>query len=390
MILRGIITGVLVLFIFSCTPKRIELPEKTIRAEAKGGFENSGDSFIIPDGIPAEKLFDMGYDCFAKGELEKALQYFETLVKRFPKDVHVSDSLYNAGLIYHKRAEYKKALEKYQQVIRTNYNNKDVLDAHFRILACLHELEMWKETLDRISMIETGWHSLNADDRVELAVRKGVALFGLKEYDNAKKQLLSAWNDYQIGLRKDEVINEFPGALAAYTLAMIEREGFLSVKLVLGEKQMMMELLEKKAQFLQNAQDWLMKCIAQDNAYWATAAGNQIGSLYHDFYKQISEVKTPEDLQSSPEEAEMYKCMLLDMVKVLLKKAMRIYGRTIEIGKRLRVHNKWTDKTENDLKKVEKLYLQDINKCEDVLPSEDELEKIKNSRQKGVGSKGDE
>jgi len=386
MMLRGFITILIVMLLFACAPAKIIIEPNTMRMEPKAGqLERDSKKSSVPDNILAVKLFDAAYDYFAEGLLEEALLYFNTLVERFPKDIHVSDSLYNAGLIYHKQAKYQAALEKYLQVVKTNYNNKDVLDAHFRLLACMHELKLWQETLDRVQMIKTGWPIIEADDRVELEVRKGVALFGLGEIEESKVQLLSAWQDYEIGLRKDEVINEFPGALAAYTLAMIERKSFMVVKLVLAEKKQMMLVLEKKAQYLQNAQDWLMKCIAQDNAYWATAAGNQIGRLYHDFYEQIRNVEIPANLKGNIEESSMYKCMLLDMVKVLLKKAMRIYGRTIDMGQRLRVRNRWTDKTKEDLQKVEKLYLEDIKRCEGVLPSEEVLEEIRQNNHHSGG-----
>jgi hypothetical protein len=351
----------------ACGPKRYQLPPETIRSDGQSApIEQSGD--VVPD-LPPGELFRLGYDAFSHSERERALAYFTALLERHPESPEFSDAAYNAGLLLQKLNRHAEAVTRFEQVAAHARHPRDITDARFRILLSLDELGRWTETLDLVQQMSAIRSTYSPDDDLELRMRRGVALYHLKRLDEAETELTALFHDYEIGLRREEVVNEVAGAAAAYYMGMIFRARFDAVALVLAEKQQMLAQMELRARHLQSAQDWFLACIRQDNVTWATAAGLQIGNLYRDFFTAIRDVPIPDDI-AGEEEILMYRCILFEQVKVLLRKAMRIYEHTLDIGLRLRVRNRFTEQTQADLREVENLYLEEEKACEEVLPAE--------------------
>lgn len=360
---------IIIALLGGCAEKNIHLPAVKVRSNLKTDLvANRVQSSTIDPTLTAEQLFNLGYLAFDQSQRAEALDYFKALVERYPNSPQSSDAAYNAGLIFHRNGEYEDAIKMYTFTVEIGQSEMDVLDARFRILACQFELKLWQESLELVDTIENEAGPLVPDDRIELSVRRGVALYHLDNIEKSKALLEPAFQDYQIGVRRGDVVNEYPGAMAAYYLAMLERKRFDETKLKLGDEGEMLDLMGKKALALQAAQSWFLKSIEQDNTTWATASGHQIGRLYHDFYTDIQQVPIPVEFIGIEEEEQMYRCMLIDKVEVLLKKAMRIYARTIEMGQRLRVKNRWIEQTQADLSEVESMYLEDLKACQGVLP----------------------
>ncbi len=361
-------------FIFSvsslaCAPNRIKMEPVRVQVLLKAEPETEEKAeYGIDLNQPPEKLFDLGYDAYVKNNRGLALAYFKTVIERHPESKPFVNSAYNAGLIFHHLGQYEDAFRMYRKVETSKAGRKDILDARFRILDALYQLSRWKDMQKRVRVMRKEYDSLSTDDAIELQVREGVAAYHLGERKTAEETLEAAFHDYKIGLRREDVLNEYPGAMAAYYLGLIWRDRTRAENLLLGSDEIMLEAMGRKAQKLLKSQDYFLQSIEQDNAYWATASGAQIGQLYRDFWLSINEAPAPDELSGKPEEIRMYRCVLAGRAEVLLKKAMRVYDRTLQIGERLRVKNKWTEKSKTDLKEIEGMYLKSIRECEEVLP----------------------
>lgn len=370
--LLAFVLAALILSSCSGARKRIVVEPIHIRVDLKAGGESDRKPIIeIDTNKDPELLFDLGYQAYIDNRRNWALAYFTAVVERHPDSPQYPDSAYNAGLILHKQGEYERAAAMYEMAVESVWNSQDRLDARFRILACFHELERWDETLALINAMREGGSVREDDDKIELMVREAAAAYHKDGIEKAAPLFAAALQEYEIGLRRGDVVNEYPGAMAAFHLGKIERERFDAVRLTVGDKKEMEARMEEKAERLMKAQSFFLRSIQQDNAYWATASGFQIGRIYRAFYSDIQKSPLPEGIGEGSEEAEMYRCMLSEKVRVLLKKSMQIYDRTLAMGERLRVKNNWTRKTRDDLAEVKRLYLEDMKKCEKVLPEEE-------------------
>lgn len=364
-----------------CAKTKIDIePEKVHVTQRKASDalhcgEDCAEDKPIDLSLPPEMLFQKGYNTYQAGDKETALLYFVAIVQYHEKAPAFADSAYNAGLIFEKQQKWEKAIEMFQLVQKHAKANGDKIDAGFRMLPCMQRLKDWKAMQEQITYLENNFFTkLSEDDKVDILARKGIIAFYTNEdLIEVEKKLRYAMDMYEIGVRKGEVVLETAGAMASYYLGLVERKRFDKVRLIIADETKMLTSMEEKASHLFAAQRHFLKSIRQDNAYWATASGFEIGKLYRDFYIEMQNSETPDKIQGDKEAIEMYRCKVSERVRVLLRKAMRIFDRNIQIGQRLRVRNRWIEKTEADLEAVQKLYLEEIKKCEGVLPTEEDM-----------------
>ena len=93
------------------------------------------------------------------------------------------------------------------------------------------------------------------------------------------------------------------------------------------------QTLEFKAELLLSAQGHYLRAIKVGNGYWATAAGERIGSLYEVLHKQMMESPAPKELTA--EEGEVYRQEVRRRIRILLTKAIGVYESTVATAERI-------------------------------------------------------
>ncbi|RJO66721.1 MAG: hypothetical protein C4523_11550 [Myxococcales bacterium] len=346
-----------------CAPKRFEFEPVTVRAAAPAEGGAPVDWSRGP-----EALFTQGWQAYEAGRLSEALAAFRAIVAYYPESAEIGDAAYNAGLILKRRSEWPEAERLFALAGERLPEAKDRLDADFMRLGCLYELGQWERTLVAVAEAYSRRATLTADDRVELAARRGAALFHLGRFDEADEELNQAFGDYRLGLRRGDVVNDYAGAMAAYYLGRLAGKRFDDAPLSAADTPADEARLEEKARRLLDAQAWFLKSVEQNNAYWATASGYEVGALYRAFHAALKNAPLPDGIASGSEEAQMYACLLADRSRVLLRKSLHLWERTVEIGERLNAENAWTAKTKTEMGAVKTLYLADEKACAGVVP----------------------
>ena len=84
---------------------------------------------------------------------------------------------------------------------------------------------------------------------------------------------------------------------------------------------LVLQTLEYEAELLLSAQGHYLRAIKVGNGYWATAAGERIGSLYEVLHKQMMESPVPKEL--SAEEGEVYRQEVRRRIRILLTKLLQ-------------------------------------------------------------------
>jgi tetratricopeptide (TPR) repeat protein len=316
-------------------------------------LEVEGDAALAR--LNAEELFARGTSAYASGEWARAAACFERLVVAFPDSPHLVLAQYNAGLARERMGDWEEAREHFL-AIANPAGTGDGLDAAFHLAEALYHLGRYGEGADLLARMANR-ADLPVARRLEAQVQQGVCEVEDGRLDTGEKtlrQALALWN----AAGEHETLDDYFPAQAQFFLGEIYRLHYAGVQLnpeqgadALGKE------LEFKAELLLSAQGHYFRTIKIGNAYWATAAGTQIGGLYQDMYQQISDSRAPSELNE--EEARIYRQELRKRVRVLLTKAITVYESTLAAAERLGSTGPFVDRARESLERMKQLLLAD-------------------------------
>jgi TolA-binding protein len=316
-------------------------------------LEVEGDAALAR--LNAEELFAKGTSAYANGEWARAAACFERLAVAFPESSHVVLAQYNAGLAREHLGEWDEARQHFAAIAKPD-GTGDGLDAAFHLAEALYHLGRYADASELLAHIASR-ADLSMARRLEAEVQQGVCEVEEGSLDAGEKTLrhaLTLWN----GAAEHDTLDDYFPAQAQFFLGEIYRLHYAGVQLnpEQGADALAKEL-EFKAELLLSAQGHYFRTIKIGNAYWATAAGTQIGGLYQDMYQQISDSRAPSELNE--EEARVYRQELRKRVRVLLTKAITVYESTLAAAERLGSSGPFVDRARESLEKMKQLLLAD-------------------------------
>jgi TolA-binding protein len=305
--------------------------------------------------LNAEELFAKGTSAYASREWARAAACFERLAVAFPESPHVVLAQYNAGLARERLGDWEEARQHFEAIANPD-GTGDALDAAFHLAEALYHLGRYPEASALLAHM-AGRADLSVARRLEAEVQQGVCEVDDGRLDAGEKtlrQALALWS----GAAEHDTLEDYFPAQAQFFLGEIYRLHYVGVQLnpEQGADELAKEL-EFKAELLLSAQGHYFRTIKIGNAYWATAAGTQIGSLYQDMYQQISDSRAPRELNE--EEARVYRQELRKRVRVLLTKAITVYESTLAAAERLGSSGPFVDRARESLERMKQLLLED-------------------------------
>lgn len=312
------------------------------------------------DTYDAGDLLERGNSAFDKGDFDLALKVYDKLVKQFPDSSLVATALYNAALSLERLAEYGPAVERYERVLSEHASSAHAKDALYRSGLCLAKLERWPE-VEKVFWAVRQQSGLTPMDELEARVGLAIALFMQEEYATAEREFLAAVRFHDEVSKKQYLPANYWVAQSRFYLGEITAREFEAYALASDEKDherwrsAMGERLEEKCGLLLRAQTSFIRAIREGHTGWATAAGFRIGSLYERLYDDLVGVPVPADL--SPEAATIYRHELEKKVGVLVKKAITVYERSLDMAQRVGEANEWVKRTEAALERMKALAL---------------------------------
>jgi tetratricopeptide (TPR) repeat protein len=316
-------------------------------------LEVQGDAALAR--LNAEELFARGTSAYASGDWARSAACFERLAVAFPDSPHRVLALYNAGLARERMDEWEEARAHFAEIANPA-GTGDALDAAFHLAEALYHLSRYAEAAELLGKMASR-ANLPLSRRLEAQVQQGVCEVEDGRLDVGEKTLrlaLALWT----GAEEHDTLDDYFPAQAQFFLGEIYRLHYAGVKLnpEQGADELAKEL-EFKAELLLSAQGHYFRVIKIGNAYWATAAGTQIGGLYQDMYQQISDSRAPRELNE--DEARVYRQELRKRVRVLLTKAITVYESTLAAAERLGSSGPFVDRARESLEKMKQLLLAD-------------------------------
>lgn len=342
----------------SQTPKQSTTPEtqapasiEEIRIVAKRS--QSGDYSLTS--YDAAQLFERGLDLMAKHEYPAAIGTFDRLTVEFPSSRFVSSSFYNAGLCLAYSGNLAQATQRFENLLRAWPNSPDAEDASFQLATLYYRLQKWPE-LQRTTTKALLRRELSTEERVEMMARKAQALLGLTKVDAAKAQAQETLQYVRTRKGQDVVRDEFFAAAANFVLAETIRIQGETLVFPQAEIEEQRKILTRKAEFLLDAQREYFNTIRWTNAHWAAAAGYEIGAMYDRLWHSVITAPVPPHLH--PEGHKIYRDKLANMLRPLLRHAIRYWELTLLMVERTGVKTDWTERIRADLERTRQLLIE--------------------------------
>jgi hypothetical protein len=307
-----------------------------------------------------EGLFHAAAEAERTGDHVKAHELYGRLARDMPSSYLVDAARFNDGLVYEHEHVWRAAAEAYAAIIASprpsdDERRKTWLDAHYRRAACLAKVAEWSEVA-RIFDGVLALTDIEAHDRVEALVGRGIAAKELGDTASAELMFGQVLHLVRVDDRSNsDQLRDF-GAEAAFQSAEIARDRFVAIKLAFPND-VLAKRLDEKCQALLTAQTRYIRAVQFGDAHTLTAAGTRIGSLYAGLYDELVGLEVPPDL--TDEEREVYRDEVKHRVRVLAEKAIKIYERTVLVGKRVDTAASWVRESETALERLRAIYLND-------------------------------
>jgi tetratricopeptide (TPR) repeat protein len=328
---------------------------------------------ITPDPIILEKMYDAPRLFHLAGEAERrkesalAIVLYKKLIEEFDNIDYQQVSFFNLGMLHEDKEKWAQAIGYYEQVIKL-YDGMPIdedqlyFDTFMRLGVCFAKLKRWWDAVYAFeNLVSLDW--IDEQDRMEIQLGKGITFEGAGETtlaESAYSRVLSLYRRLQRGLGGDKTM----AAEAAFRLGEMTRKKYEAVELSYPIA-LLRERLETKCGFLLTAQSRYLRSIRFGDGHTMAAAGYRLGDLYEDLYQTIVSFEPPEEL--SEDQIALYDEEVRRKVIVLLKKAIRIYEKSLKLGKRLQSSESWLIQLERALSRMKTLYLEEEAVFKDTL-----------------------
>ena len=319
-------------------------PHTTVRASARAQTAEARVAF-------ADALVQM-----KASEWDRAVTSFDRVGELFPESRYVSASLYNAGLCLQRLERWSESAERYERLLRFRPGSRDTKHARFQLAFLYVETQRFDEALETTDLL-LGHTGLSSDERSEVMARRAEAWLGQGDLDAAAVEAQEALLYYRTRSEDERIRDPFFVASASYTLAEAVRLKSESIVIPEAKVEAQHAVLERRAQLLLQAQRIYFDTMRFTDAYWASAAGYRIGSMYDGFWDAImtAPVPPPEREMTAAELTiyrEEYRLRLAELAQPLIRHAIRYWELTLAMVQRTGVHSEWTARIQADLERA--------------------------------------
>jgi tetratricopeptide (TPR) repeat protein len=254
---------------------------------------------------------------------------------------------------------WEEALGRYLREIDEGGTDADLL---LRAATCYYQLDRYPEAIELLDGL-AGREDLSPADRIRARTYAGICKLELGQAAEAESDLRKALGLYRRSQEEERIDVSIPSQ-AQFFLGELYRDYFREAPLAsVDDQEKLKDELEYKAQLLLSAQGHYLRTMRMGDPYWATAAGQRVGSLYEELYDEMMGGRTPEGLDE--EQARMYHAMLRRKLRVLLQKAIAVYERTLATADRVGVSSAFVQTTKEGLDRMKALLLSEPEGDED-------------------------
>jgi len=356
--MRVALPTVLVLLVACGPTARIDTTEHELEETRIVATRTAGGELEVT-GYTAEELFREANGLVRDERCPEAVERFDRIADEFSSSRYVSPALYNAGLCLLHAGSFLEAAERFERLLAELPGSADEKHALLEVAGLDIELERYGQALTAAERL-LARDDLNEPEHLEALARRAQALFGLGRLDDADASARSTIAYYRV--HQDQLPDEFFAACASFVRAEVIRARAEAITLPEADALTQHEFLERRAQLMLDAQRAYDETIRMTEAYWATAAGYRIGSMYEGLFQLIMTAPTPPPAHDlDPDAMAIYERefreALAERVRPLVRHAIRYWELTLMMVDRTGAHTAWADRVRADLEHARAILL---------------------------------
>jgi len=374
---RLLILGVLGLGLNACAtriaeplPGRVDVYTKHHKMRLSGAvIRAETDTLTKLKSYDDKILFDLAVDVSAQEDQARGRAIYVRLLGEFPESSLRIPALFNLGLLYEADSLFKEALEQYLEITDEpdpydGANRQTWLDAYFRWAVCAAHMENWEDVAKAFQML-LAQPGLSDLEELEAGVGLGIAYQNQKLYEDAEIAFQEVLSWYREMKRYGAFNDRGFVAEAAFRLGQISAERFDLIVLAFPQE-ILKKSLELKCAFLLQAQDRYLKALRYGDIKTAALVGLGIGEMYEKLHEMVVELKAPQKLNA--EQRAVYEEVVEERIRVLVKKALYVYERSLLVGRRDPAAEPWVKELEEAVARLRSAYrtLPDIEGKKDL------------------------
>ena len=334
--------------------------ERPIRLEGSVVRE-TGDDLVEEAVYDPIQLFFLARDAGRRRNYERAIKLYERLLSDFPESRYVADARFNIGLALELLERYEEAAGHFARIAEEeslieNGKYRFWVDAVLRWSVNLNQLEAWDEVLAVYQKL-IDHPRVGRGDKFEASVGIGIVYHELGRIKEAETTLVEALKLSRMYARTGGFDNRGLISEAAFRLGQISEKRYLEVELRL-DSESLQDDFELKCERLLETQKRYLDAVRHGEPYAMAMAGLRLGGLYENLYDTLVNLEVPEGLDT--DEAEVYIEEIRLRVNVLVKKALRIYGKALKVGRRDPEAKVWIAKLETGIRRLESIYVENV------------------------------
>ena len=289
-----------------------------------------------------------------------AARCYGLFLRSFPDDRRSRMARFNRGLSLARLGDHVRAIDEFHAILAATGYFARRIDAQLELGASLRAVGNFQTAIEIYMVLLDGeadqTDELDAFEKVEALTGQGLAYAGAREFSLSENTLWDAFHAYRRAQRDGEHVESIQLTQILLGRAELSSLRFAAAKLLVpadGSKEEMdrsFASLEEKATHLVAAQRGYLRAIRRGDPRIATLAGYKIGALYEQFYQDM--VAAPQPASLDPLEREVYAQELGKKVRVLLKKAMLVFGKVERLAARIGVENEWVKRSRLAVKRL--------------------------------------
>ena len=339
---------------------KVGTKDRPIRLEGSIVRE-TGDELVEEAVYDPIQLFFLARDAGRRRNYERAIKLYERLLTDFPESRYVADARFNIGLALELLERYEEAAGHFARIAEEeslieNGKYRFWVDAVLRWSVNLNQLEAWDEVLAVYQKL-VDHPRVGRGDKFEASVGIGIVYHELGRIAEAEKTLVDALKLSRMYARTGGFDNRGLISEAAFRLGQISEKRYLEVDLRL-DSESLQDDFELKCERLLETQKRYLDAVRHGEPYAMAMAGLRLGGLYENLYDTLVNLEVPEGLDT--DEAEVYIEEIRLRVNVLVKKALRIYGKALKVGRRDPEAKVWIAKLETGIRRLESIYVENV------------------------------
>ena len=302
-------------------------------------------------------LFDLGVEASTQTDRARGRAIYVRLLGEFPDSSLRIPALFNLGLLYEADTLFVQAQEQFLHIIDEpdpydGANRQTWLDAYFRWAVCAAEMENWQDVAKAFQML-LAQPALSDLEQLEAGVGLGIAYQNQQLYEDAELAFQEVLSWYREMKRYGAFNDQGFVAEAAFRLGQISAERFDLIVLAFPQE-ILEKSLELKCAFLLQAQDRYLKALRYGDIKTAALVGLGIGDMYEKLHEMVVELKAPQELNA--EQKAVYEEVVEERVRVLVKKALYVYERSLLVGRRDPAAEPWVKELEEAVARLRSAY----------------------------------